>query len=403
MADPVSKAAFEEVVQAISDEELISFTQEFIQIESVNGNEAPAADFVVNACKEAGLKITVEEVQPGRPNVLAVLPGESEDIAILFHGHTDTVPFFEMKDPVSGEISDGYIWGRGSVDQKGGLAAAIVAVLSLARAGYKPKKSLAIAAVIDEESEHRGSWTLAQRGIKADFAITTEPSDLHLEVAHKGTAPMRVDFQGVLAHGSNPWVGVNAIELAAKFVLALKDVEMKQVDIPGVGSMQASYNVGLIEGGTQYNNVADQCSIFLDRRMVPGENQTQILAEVQLVIDKLAAEDPKFKASVSVARPDWKWEVIRERGLNPSMSSPGSEIAKAISEAYRQETGEEVKITFTNGYNDGDFLNNDLKITTVNYGPGESNRSHTVEEKLLIDHLVTARRVLVRTILAIAG
>ncbi len=167
--------------------------------------------------------------------------------------------------------------------------------------------------------------------------------------------------------------------------------------------MRASYNVGLIEGGTQYNNVADHCAVFLDRRMVPGENQTQILAEVQMVLDKLAAEDSKFKAKVSVARPDWIWEEIRKRGLNPSMSPPDSALAKVVSEAHLQETGEEVKITFTNGYNDGDFINNDLQIMTVNYGPGESNRSHTVEEKLRIDHLVTARRVLVRTILAIAG
>ena len=398
MANPMSGKTISDYLSSIQHEKVIRFTQEFIQVESVNGSEKPAADFVAKACKRAGMRVTVKEVHDGRPNVLAILPGESDQIGILFHGHTDTVPFFDMVDPVSGEIQDGYIWGRGSVDQKGGLAAAILAVTFLARSGYKPQKSIAIAAVIDEESEHRGSWALVQEGIQADFAITTEPSDLNLQVAHKGTAPMRIDFEGVLAHGSNPWVGVNAIEMASKFVLALKELELEKVDIPGVGVMQATYNVGLIQGGTQYNNVADTCSVFLDRRMVPGEDQSMILAEVQGVIDRLAAQDPKFKAQVSVARPDWKWDIIRQRGLNPSMSPPDSKIAQAISAAHKAETGHDVKLTYTHGYNDGDFLNNDLRIPTVNYGPGESNRSHTTEEKLRIDHLLTAVRVFMRTI-----
>jgi acetylornithine deacetylase/succinyl-diaminopimelate desuccinylase family protein len=403
MADPINDQNMDDLLARIKDDEVIQFTQEFVRIESVNGNEKPAADFVAKACEGAGLQVTIEEVHDGRPNVLAVLPGESDELGILFHGHTDTVPFFDMVNPISGELQDDYIWGRGSVDQKGGLAAAIMAVVVLARAGFHPKKSIAIAAVIDEESEHRGSWALTQKDIQADFAITTEPSDLNLQVAHKGTAPMRVDFKGVLAHGSNPWVGVNAIEMAARFVLELKVLNLKSVEIPGVGVMQATYNVGLIEGGTQYNNVADTCSIFLDRRMVPGEDQSMILDEMQSVIHKLAAEDPKFEAQVSVARPDWKWEVIRRRGLNPSMSSPNSKVAQAISDAHKAETGQAVEVTYTHGYNDGDFLNNDLKIPTVNYGPGEGNRSHTIQEKLRIDHLLTATRVYMRTILSLNG
>jgi len=399
----MSGLKLEELLAQIDETEVVRFTQQFVQTESVNGNEKPAADFLAEACRAAGLQVRLTEVHDGRPNLFAVLPGESDEIGILFHGHTDTVPFFEMKDPVSGEIQDNYIWGRGSVDQKGGLAAAVLAVLLLAKTGQVPRKSIAIAAVIDEESEHRGSWALAQEDIKADYAITTEPSDLNLQVAHKGTAPLRVDFHGVLAHGSNPWVGVNAIELAAKFILGLRRIPLKKVDIPGVGVMQATYNIGLIEGGTQYNNVADSCSIFLDRRMVPGENLTMILEEVQALIDQLADDDPKFKASVSVARPDWKWDVVRTRGLNPSMSPPDSVIAKAIAAAHEEETGNHVKLTYTHGYNDGDFLNNDLRILTVNYGPGESDRSHTVEEKLRIDHLQTAVRVYLRTIVSVLG
>ena len=393
----------EEILSTLNDDDIISFTRKFVQTSSVNGEEKAAADFIASALKESGLQTTVREIQPGRPNVVAVLPGREAGIGLAFHGHTDTVPFFNMKEPLSGEVIDGSIWGRGSVDQKGGLAAAALAVMAIANAQVPLRKGLAILAVIDEESEHRGSFALASEGFQADFAITTEPSDLQLLVANKGTAPIRIDFMGVLAHGSNPWIGVSAIEMAAKTIMEIKKLPLKEVDIPGIGTMKASFNVGLIEGGTQYNNVAHTCSIFIDRRCVPGETQTTALQEVRQLLERMAAEDPKFKATAEIARPDWKWQPIRERGLKPAMTSPASPISVAIANAHQAQTGEQVLIGFTNGYNDGDFLVNDLGIPTVNYGPGESPRSHTAEEKLRIDHLLTAVRVYLRTAMELAG
>jgi acetylornithine deacetylase/succinyl-diaminopimelate desuccinylase-like protein len=157
--------------------------------------------------------------------------------------------------------------------------------------------------------------------------------------------------------------------------------------------MQGTLNIGLIQGGTAYNNVPDSCSIWIDRRTVPGETQASVLAEIQQVLEHLTSEDYKFRAKAEVARPDWKWEAIRDRGLNPALTSPKSPVAQALTSAHKQATGKEVKLGYTNGYNDSDFLVNDLGIPTVNYGPGESARSHTLDEKLRIDHLLTAVRV----------
>jgi acetylornithine deacetylase/succinyl-diaminopimelate desuccinylase-like protein len=217
------------VLSTLDDREIITFTQQLIQTASVNGNELAAAIFLANVMEQAGLQVSVCEVQPGRPNVIGILAGELAQVGLAFHGHTDTVPFYNMPDPLSGCIMDGSIWGRGSVDQKGGLGAAVLAVLALAKTGVRPKKSLAILAVIDEESEHRGSYVLAESGFQADCAITTEPSDLQLLVANKGTAPIRIDFTGVLAHGSNPWLGVSAIEMAAKTILKVKQLPLREV------------------------------------------------------------------------------------------------------------------------------------------------------------------------------
>jgi acetylornithine deacetylase/succinyl-diaminopimelate desuccinylase family protein len=403
MADTINPSTIESLLAHLDDQEIIEFTQRFVQIPSVNGDEREAAAFVAETCQGAGLQVSVRDVHDGRPNVLAVWPGESETVGLLLHGHTDTVPFLNMRDPTSGQIEDSYIWGRGSVDQKGGLAASVMAVLALARSGVRLEKGVAVAAVIDEESEHRGSMALVDDGLQADCAIVTEPSDLHLLVAHKGTAPIRIRFAGVLAHGSNPWVGVNAVEMASRTVTALKELELKSVEVPGIGTMRASFNVGLIEGGTAYNNVADSCTLWLDRRMVPGETQAMAVAEVEEVLSRLAAEDPTFKAAAEIARPDWKWDRIQERGLNPSLTPPHSPVAQAVAAAHQTETGESIEVGYTHGYNDGDFLVNDLGIPTVNYGPGEGFRSHTVEEQLRIDHLLTAARVYLRTSLMMSG
>ncbi len=403
MADTMTPSDVESILACLDDQEIVEVARRFVQIPSVTGEEGAAAAFIAEICEQAGLQVSVRDVHNGRPNVLAVWPGKSEAIGLLLHGHTDTVPFLTMRDPTSGEIAKGYIWGRGSVDQKGGLAAAVMAVLALARSGAQLAKGVAVAAVIDEESEHRGSMALVDEGLRAECAIITEPSDLRLLVAHKGTAPIRIHFTGVLAHGSNPWVGVNAISMASRTVVALQELELKAVELPGIGTMRASFNVGLIQGGTAYNNVADSCTLWLDRRMVPGETQAMALAEVREVLSRLAADDPTFKAEAEIARPDWKWERIRERGLNPSRVSLDSPLVQAVAAAHQAVTGTAVDVGYTHGYNDGDFLTNDLGIPSVNYGPGESFRSHTVEEQLRIDHLLTATRVYLRTALTVAG
>ncbi|MFQ5921876.1 MAG: M20 family metallopeptidase [Anaerolineales bacterium] len=403
LADAMTPEIVESVLDRLEDRAIVAFAQDLVRISSVTGGERAAAEFIAEACNRSGLQVETREVHRDRPNVLALWPGETPEIGLLLHGHTDTVPFLGMQDPTSGEMVDGHIWGRGSVDQKGGLAAAVMALSAIASSGVRLVKSMAVAAVIDEESEHRGSAALVEDGLKADCAITTEPSDLQLLVACKGTAPIRIRFTGVLAHGSRPWLGVSAIEMASRTVEALGKLKLNTVELPGIGTMRASINLGLIEGGTAYNNVADSCSLWLDRRMVPGETHAAALAEVRQVLSRLAADDPTFKAEAEIARPDWKWDRIRERGLNPALTPPDSPVAQAVAEAHRAETGQAVDIGYTHGYNDGDFLVNDLGIQTVNYGPGESARSHTDEEQLRIDHLLTAARVYTRAALSMAG
>jgi acetylornithine deacetylase/succinyl-diaminopimelate desuccinylase family protein len=400
----------QKVIDCINDEEVVRFTQDFIRINSVNpnlapgSNEAEAVNFLAKAGEKAGLQVTVEEAAPGRPNIYMVLPGEEDTIGLSFLGHTDTVPFLGMDNPLSGEIQDGYIWGRGGVDMKGGVAASLQALIALARSGVKLRKSVAVWGTIDEESEHRGAYALEKGKFQAEHCIVTEPSNMNLLLGCKGTAPVRIDFTGVLAHGSNPWLGVNAVHMAAKFILALDTLEPKKVYIPELDmTIQGSMNIGVIQGGTQYNNVADQCSLFLDRRMAPGETQAMVLAELNEIVASLAAEDPTFKAHAETSRPDWHWDPIRQRGLNPAYTPASSAVAQSIQMAYRDLYEKDVTLGYTHGYMDMDFTVNGLKIPTVNFGPGETKYAHTIDERLGISDLLGATRMYVLSALDLAG
>ena len=382
----------------------VQLAQDLVRIPSPVGEESALGEYLADYLYKLGLSVSTRDVHQGRLNVTALLPGtESDSIGLLLHGHMDTIPLLGMADPLSGEIKEGCIWGRGSVDQKGGLAAAITAMQLLKEMPVALRKGVALAAVVDEESEHRGSYALVDDPIQADFAIVTEPSDLQLIIGHKGTVPARITVHGRQAHGSTPWLGTNAIEHATRVVEALGRVHPQAVDVPGLGRIQGSVNIGLIQGGSAYNNVPDRCELWLDRRTVPGESQATVLAEITAILDRLAANDPEFRGEVVVDRPDWHWSRIRERGLNPSATLHENPLASALRKAHRRVTGREVELGYNNGYLDMDFLVNDLGIPTLNYGPGEDALCHTDEERLRIDHLLTAVRVYVLTALELCA
>jgi len=381
-----------------SDEfSVIELASKLVTIPSVTGDEGRLGTFLAAWLAAAGLQVQTMEVAPGRRNVLAVLPALGSDqpaaLQLLFHGHLDTTPAHGMKDPFSGQVADGYIWGRGSVDQKGGLAAAAAALAFFAQRSSGPHPAVGLIAVVDEESEHRGSMHLAQSGLRASRAIITEPSGLRVVIGCKGTVPLRVHVHGRAAHGCRPWLGVNAVEKAIKVAQALMSQSFREVPVPGLPPVRGSINLGVMNGGVAYNIVPDTCELWFDRRTVPGESQPEVLAHAQALLDRLSAQDPELQAEVEIARPDWHWEPVARRGLKPTMVPPGSPLPAWLSMHHAHIVGSPPDRYFTDGYNEMDFLINDMGIATVQYGPGDSRLCHTDEERLEVEQLLTCTRV----------
>jgi acetylornithine deacetylase/succinyl-diaminopimelate desuccinylase len=379
----------------IAPQKVIEFARAIIRLPSVTGKEEALGRYLGHALEGFGLQVELEEVAPDRYNVLATLAGERPELGLLFHSHMDTVPYGAMPDPVSGEVRGDHIWGRGSVDQKGGLAASVMALAAIAQSGARLHSSLGLALVVDEESEHRGSMALVEQGLHARQAVVTEPSNLRLVIGCKGTTPFRISVTGKAAHGARPWLGVNAVHRAMQVVTALEELEYPEQDIAGYGSVRGSLNLGVVEGGRAYNIVPDECMLWFDRRTVPGETQDAVLDAVQSILDRLAGADPPVTSSLSVARPDWDWDPIRSRGLWPAVTPSGAPIRDLAARHHKAIVGCPVEIYFTDGYNEMDFLINDLNIPTIQYGPGDSRLCHTDEESLSIPQLLDATRVYV--------
>lgn len=276
---------------------------DLVRIESVNPayggpGELEAARYVRRFFEQRGIETWEQEVFPGRPNVIARLPGRDPGRRIILEAHTDTVSVQGMEIlPFEPRIENGRMYGRGSCDTKAGLAGMMHAVASLHEEGRQPPCEVWLAAVVDEEHTYRGVVSLCE-GLTGDAALVAEPTGLRAIIAGKGVLRWRIRVDGRAAHSSKPHLGVNAISHAARIVLAL-EAEHERLAVrthPLLGP--ATLNVGLIQGGVQVNFVPDTCTLEIDRRLLPGERTPDVMAHCEAIVERLHAEHPTLQATL---------------------------------------------------------------------------------------------------------
>lgn len=238
--------------------------------------EAAVAAYCEDYLRGAGLATRTQEVFPGRPNLIGIVPGRQPGRRLIFEAHTDTAGITGMTippfDPV---VEGGRLYGRGSCDVKAGLAAMMVAAAGLTRT---PPCEIWVVAAADEEFSYRGVLKLRE-GLEGAAAVVAEPTEMRVVSASKGCVRWRIVTEGVAAHSSRPELGVNAIARMARVITALEEANRSLGDTvhPLVGP--PTMNIGMIEGGTQVNIVPDRCAIQIDRRLIPGESIDGVLAQ----------------------------------------------------------------------------------------------------------------------------
>jgi len=220
--------------------------------------------------------IPVEELDVRGLPLLAATAGVGEGPRIVLHGHLDVVPAREEQ--FRPRVEGDRIYGRGAYDMKGALAAMMGAVQELRDA---PDVAVLLAIVPDEESEEevdRGTDVLIRNGFSGDFAITGEPTDLHIGVQAKGVLALRLQVAGTAAHGSTPWLGDNAILKALDVFRAIETLPFARESSDLFD--RPSINLGRILGGDALNKVPDSCAIDVDIRYLPGQDPGEIKAQV---------------------------------------------------------------------------------------------------------------------------
>jgi acetylornithine deacetylase len=260
-----------------------------VEAESVNpaldaggSGEGAAAEVAAAWARAVDLEAELEEVLPGRPNVVVTARGIGGGRTLMLNGHLDTVSAGGMERPFEGRIEGGRLYGRGSYDMKGALAAALVAALR-AREARLPG-DVVVACVIDEELGSAGTEHLLTRW-EADAAIVCEPTDERVRIAHKGFTGFEIEMPGRAAHGSRPDLGVDAIAAMGPVLTRLAELQARLGadsghPLLGPGSVHAS----LIEGGQEYSSYPARCLVTGERRLVPGESEADLVGELDALV-----------------------------------------------------------------------------------------------------------------------
>jgi acetylornithine deacetylase len=362
---------------------------DLVSINSINpslvadGNgEAEIGAYAAQAMQALGLEVSLDEVAPGRVNAVGVRRGSVAGApSLLWNAHMDTVGINGMERPFSPEIRQGRLYGRGSQDMKGSIAAMLAAVKALNEARITLGGNLIIALVADEEYGSLGMEDVVRR-YHADAAIVTEPTDLELALAHRGFIGFEVETIGRAAHGSRYQEGIDAILHMGRFLheLAHLEQELRQREPhPLVGT--PSLHTSIIRGGTEMSTYPAQCYLMIERRTNPGETVAQAEQEIQALLDRCAKDIPDFQGRLKTFMHRPPFEV-----------SPQSPIAQVAAQVMQKHLQHPIHPRGASFWTDAAILA-EAGVPSILLGP-HGYGLHSAEEWVELDSCVKLAQIL---------
>ena len=367
--------------------DLVQFMQDIIRIPSLSSEEGA----VIKRIHDEMLKLGYDEVRiDPMGNVLGRIGNGPKVIAL--DGHVDTVDVGDLslwdRDPHSGDIEDGIMYGRGTSDMKGGVASSVYAGALLMKLGIPDNVTLWVTGTVQEEDCDGLCWQyiINEDGLRPDLVVITEPTSLRIYRGHRGRMEIEVHTSGISCHGSAPERGDNAVYKMAGIIAEIEELNerLEPRDPLGKGTVTISE---IRSTSPSLCAVADGCTIHLDRRLTIDETEETSVAEILALPSVKAA-----KAAVTVldyAVPSHTGLTYPTRKYYPTWEMSESEPAvQAAMRAYEQAFGEEAEVghwTFsTNGVTTAGMHN----IPTVGFGPGHEHFAHAPNEQTEVEHLV---------------
>jgi succinyl-diaminopimelate desuccinylase len=365
----------------------VQLLRDMIAIPSVNPMRANSgetveermADFIETVLARARIDCERQTIAKGRDNVIGIVqPTSTGTNGLMLNSHMDTVPVDNMSiNPFDPVMENGCVFGRGSCDAKASIAAMLSAVINYANRPERPSP-VVFAAMADEEFAFSGAWKLIEKSWPVAACVIGEPTLLRRVIAHKGIVRWRLAVQGVSAHGATPELGRSAIYDGARVALALEEYaqQLAQLDPhPLLG--RPTLNVGKVLGGQSVNIVPDTCGFELERRLLPGEDGRQAVADCEQFLRK------RLGATVEL--------TFEEPYLvDPAMeTAPNAKIVSALARAQQATLGREREVAGAHYGTDGSKLAK-AGIETVVCGPGDIAQAHTADEFVQVEQVELA-------------
>lgn len=366
--------------------ELIDFARDLVRIQSPSGGEEGVVRLIADRMRALGY----DEVRiDGFGNVLGRIGGGPTTILLDSHVDNVGVPDAELwkYPPYEGVLADGKLWGRGSVDMKSAAAASIYGAVEARERGLLAGKTVLVSCTCVEEDCDGVNLRhmFAEFGLRPDFCIICEPSHNVIVHGHKGKAQIVISTRGVSAHGSAPEKGVNAIYLMADII---KRVGARNLELARNPPPRPTLVMSRISSvAASLNAVPSECEVYLDRRMVPGETEATIRAEMDAIVAGTGAE---WRIG-TLHRKTWTGlDVVYEPLHEPWRIAPDHHLARAFDAAYRDSFGRDPDF-----YDFWDFGTNavtpvSMGIPTIGFGPGEYKLAHMRDEHCAMAEIVDA-------------
>ncbi|MEO7397834.1 MAG: M20 family metallopeptidase [Ilumatobacteraceae bacterium] len=335
---------------------VIHLAQQLVRLDTAGHGEEAAVQLLQRRLEAQGVQCDRHLLAPGRASLVCRLPGrDSLAPALCFTGHLDTVPVGNVawrEHPHGGRVEGDRLWGRGSADMKGGVAAMVVALEALAATDLRAPVVLALCAA--EETGALGAAQIAPHLGNVGAIVVGEPTGNRVAVAHKGVAWIRLRAAGVAAHASTPHLGVNAIEMMTRALVKIGDLVLTVAPRPHLDA--PTINIGTISGGVAPNVVPDHCEALVDVRLVPGFAPDAALTEIQRAVGEFAQVTIQRALKAVETSPDDPW-------MRRVLTLVGGEPCGV---AYFTDASE---LTATVG---------DVPVAII--GPGDAALAHQVDE-----------------------
>ena len=373
------------------EQTVVRLCQELVKQRSYSGEEQGVVKVLKENMEQMGFdSVTVDKYG----NIIGCIKGSRPGPKILFDGHIDTVPVQDASkwehDPFAAEIVGDKIYGRGTSDMKGAVAAMTCAAANFAAATGKDfAGEIYVAGVVHEECFEGVAARAISAAVHPDYVVIGEASQLNLKIGQRGRAEIVVETFGKPCHSANPEKGINAVYKMAKVIEAIRTLEPTHHPVLGDGILELTDIKSAPYPGASV--VPEYCRATYDRRLLVGETKESVLAPINALLDKLMAEDPqlKVKASYAVGREKCHTgnEIEGERFFPGWLYDEKDEFVQAVYGELKA-MGYDPSITQYNFCTNGSHYAGEAGIKTFGLGPSRENLAHTINEYIEIDQLV---------------